>query len=112
MPAVAAESIAHVQSEYILTFDQIGRDSLPIVGGKGANLGVLTAAGFPVPPGFCVTTQAFDHFMAEQAASIYAVLEPLDPGDVDAVRVIGEQVRQQLHAAPIPPPVADAIVQA
>jgi phosphohistidine swiveling domain-containing protein len=41
------------------TFDQIGPDDADDVGGKGAGLAVLTRAGLPVPPGFCVTTSAY-----------------------------------------------------
>ena len=32
---------------------------LPEVGGKAANLGELIRAGLPVPPGFCLTTEAY-----------------------------------------------------
>ncbi|MGH3094703.1 MAG: PEP/pyruvate-binding domain-containing protein [Streptosporangiales bacterium] len=35
----------------------------PLAGGKGANLGRLTRAGFPVPPGFVVTTTAYTDFV-------------------------------------------------
>jgi rifampicin phosphotransferase len=41
------------------TFDQIGPDDAADVGGKGVGLAVLTRAGVPVPPGFCVTTSAY-----------------------------------------------------
>ena len=41
-----------------LFFDVIHANDTSIVGGKGANLGALTRAGVPVPPGFCVTTRA------------------------------------------------------
>ena len=34
-------------------------EMLEAVGGKALNLGVLTAAGLPVPPGFCITTPAY-----------------------------------------------------
>ncbi|UJP09469.1 phosphoenolpyruvate synthase [Microbacterium sp. KUDC0406] len=37
---------------------------IPIAGGKGANLGELVRAGFPVPDGFVVTTAAYDAFVA------------------------------------------------
>lgn len=36
---------------------------IPIVGGKGANLGELTRAGFPVPNAFVLTTAAYDYFL-------------------------------------------------
>ena len=44
---------------WIKHFPEIGDSDLPLVGGKGFNLGKLTAAGFLVPPGFCVTTDAY-----------------------------------------------------
>jgi sulfide:quinone oxidoreductase len=39
---------------YTRRFDEIGRDDLSLAGGKGANLGELSRAGLPVPPGFVV----------------------------------------------------------
>ena len=44
---------------YVKSLTELERGSLPLAGGKGANLGVLLQAGFPVPPGFCVTTDAY-----------------------------------------------------
>ncbi len=41
------------------TFDQIGPNDVDTVGGKGLSLGLMTGAGLPVPPGFCVTTAAY-----------------------------------------------------
>ncbi len=43
----------------ILWFEEIGKDSLAQAGGKGANLGEMSRAGFPVPPGFVVSTHAY-----------------------------------------------------
>ncbi len=43
----------------IYTLDQITAAQGEAVGGKGLSLGLLTAAGLPVPPGFCVTSAAF-----------------------------------------------------
>src|SRR5262245_57708651 len=40
------------------TFTEIGRDDAEAVGGKGLSLGLMAAAGLPVPPGFCVTSAA------------------------------------------------------
>ncbi len=39
--------------------DEVRRTDVDVVGGKGANLGELIAAGFPVPPGFVVTADAY-----------------------------------------------------
>ncbi len=45
--------------QFIKHFSEIDESDLPHVGGKGLNLGKLTRAGFPVPQGFCVTTDAY-----------------------------------------------------
>lgn len=48
---------------YIKDFSQVGRGDLEEAGGKGANLGELARAGFPVPPGFVLTTAAYQDFV-------------------------------------------------
>lgn len=45
--------------QFIRHFSEISETDLPYVGGKGLNLGKLTRAGFHVPQGFCVTTDAY-----------------------------------------------------
>src|SRR5438093_10787041 len=47
----------------ILPLAEVGRDDLEVAGGKGANLGELVRAGFPVPPGFIVSTAAYADFV-------------------------------------------------
>ena len=83
----------------ILPFAEIGAADLPRVGGKGANLGVLTAAGFPVPTGFCVTTDAYARFIAGCAgldARMHA-LDALDGEDVAAARTEATATRALLE---------------
>ncbi|HET9775654.1 MAG TPA: PEP/pyruvate-binding domain-containing protein, partial [Gemmatimonadaceae bacterium] len=69
-----------------LAFDDIGAGDISIVGGKGANLGALSHAGIPVPPGFCATTSAYQKFIAQlpDSDARFAELEKLDGTDVDA----------------------------
>ncbi len=53
-----------VTEKLVLSLRELGRGDLAIAGGKGANLGELVRAGFPVPPGFVITTAAYDRFVA------------------------------------------------
>jgi pyruvate,water dikinase len=46
-------------TRYVVGFDALSKDDTAIAGGKGANLGELTQAGLPVPPGFVVTAGAY-----------------------------------------------------
>src|SRR5215204_5826138 len=48
---------------YTAWFDEIRKDDIALAGGKGANLGELSHAGLPVPPGFVITTAAYDTFV-------------------------------------------------
>jgi len=60
---------------YVIPFDELGLDHVELAGGKCANLGELTRAGFPVPPGFAVTTAAYERDdIAEAVGEAYAEL--------------------------------------
>ncbi len=95
----------------VLDFDEIGAGDLPSVGGKGANLGEMTKAGFPVPPGFCVTTAAFDLFM-DGMEDIYDELEQVRIDDLDAIREIGENVRGRIVGQAVPSDIREAVLSA
>jgi len=97
---------------YTLTFAEVGSADLPQVGGKGANLGELTQASFQVPSGFCVTTRAFSAFV-DGAVDAVATLDALtDPEDIEAIRAVGEQLRDALARRSMPDDVRDAVVRA
>jgi pyruvate,water dikinase len=62
--------------KYIRRFQEINKEDVSVVGGKGANLGEMFNAGLPVPDGFCITGEAFDEYMKrnsfEQQTSAYS----------------------------------------
>jgi rifampicin phosphotransferase len=87
----------------VLPFGQLSRASLPIAGGKAASLGEMTRAGFPVPPGFCVTTAAYR--LAAGQSGLAAVLQELEgvPGtELEALSKLAERARAALRAAEVP----------
>lgn len=98
-------------THYTLPFSQISAADLPLVGGKGANLGEMSRANFPVPPGFCVTTHAFHDFVANcpAMAAFYTALDSLPTDDLVATRSIGAQIRQALTATPVPQAIVTAV---
>jgi phosphoenolpyruvate synthase/pyruvate phosphate dikinase len=57
---------------------QVDSQSLPLVGGKGAQLGAMLRGGLPVPDGFCVTTEAFrrgmDPSLGQEITTAYQAL--------------------------------------
>jgi rifampicin phosphotransferase len=100
---------------YVLGFGEIDRTQVAVVGGKGAHLGELSQIeGIRVPPGFCVTTNAFRRITAE-AESIDDLLDRLsrlNPGDRDAIRELSAEVRRTLEGIAIRDDVAAAITLA
>ena len=50
---------------YVQKFEDLNKSDIAIAGGKGANLGELTQAGIPVPPGFVVTAETYQKFMED-----------------------------------------------
>src|SRR5215469_391671 len=99
---------------YTLSFGEVDGTRLPEVGGKGANLGELTRAGFPVPPGFCVTTEAYRDFV-RTSGELDAFLDSLDRvthEDLDKIGTIGARIREHLEALAIPADVRSAVLAA
>jgi pyruvate,water dikinase len=84
-----------------------------VSGGKGANLARMAAAGMPVPPGFCVTTEAYGRFVQEAGlqARIDATVAAAG-GTADEVARATADLRAAIVAAPMPDALSDAIVAA
>ncbi|SDH48212.1 phosphoenolpyruvate synthase [Alteribacillus bidgolensis] len=98
----------------VLFFNQVNRSSLPYVGGKGANLGELSHAGFPVPDGFCISTAAYKDFIAtsNKINEYLESLNKLDRHDSEQLRETGKRIRSHLHQLNIPGHLKDEIVAA
>ena len=99
---------------YVLGFHEIDKSHLLEVGGKGANLGEMTQAGFPVPPGFCVTTWAFRTFV-QTSTEIDELIDLLDGvryDDLEHIGKLGQQIRDNLTSIPMPEDIQAAISHA
>ncbi|HEY0345319.1 MAG TPA: PEP/pyruvate-binding domain-containing protein, partial [Solirubrobacteraceae bacterium] len=100
---------------YVLGLQEIDETQVAVVGGKGAHLGELSRIeGIRVPPGLCVTTNAFRRIMA-QAPSVDDRLDRLsrlNAGDRDAIRELSAEIRRILEAIAISDDVAAAITLA
>jgi phosphoenolpyruvate synthase/pyruvate phosphate dikinase len=99
---------------YVLDFEQIDQTQVAIVGGKGAHLGELSRIeGVRVPPGFCVTTDAFRRIISE-APSIDDHLDRmshLKPDDRGAIRALSSEIRVAIEGITIPDDLAAAITR-
>lgn len=100
-------------SALVVPLGTLDRTSLPLVGGKAANLGELIRAGFPVPAGFCVTTAAYAQ-VAAHAKLATALLELEDVSSEDSARQIklATAIRTTISQTPLPLEVVDAVTSA
>jgi pyruvate,water dikinase len=88
----------------IVWFNEVGKNDVASVGGKGANLGELTNAKIPVPPGFIVTADAYYAFLekANITRIIRQHLKMLDPHDSHQLQQTAEEIQQMILRAAIP----------
>lgn len=97
----------------VIDFKDIDKDSLDLVGGKGANLGEMTKAGFPVPGGFAVTVPAYDLFLKENDIStkIYEILSVTDVEDPAQLESASRKIQKIINTAKFPEAVFKDLVR-
>ena len=117
----------------VIDLSDLGSAPLPLVGGKAVNLGKLTAAGFAVPRGFCLTTVAYRKAAPAELEALAARLDAEQPGlgpddELDHrepdrrrpdrappneptldLRELARQAREMIVTAPIPADVDTAL---
>lgn len=98
----------------IMWFDEVSLADLDLVGGKGGNLGELTGARLPVPPGFVITSEAYLAAIERSGAraKLGDLIAAADAEDPASLAATAEQCRQVIRETPIPADLADAIVDA
>ncbi|CAH0239229.1 Prodigiosin synthesizing transferase PigC [Arthrobacter sp. Bi83] len=114
------------QDSLVLELGSLGSAPLSRVGGKALNLGKLAAAGFPVPPGFCLTTSAYALAVPRELDALAARLDGIGPvaasTDAEAAiaerqlertqpaeRQLAQRARELVGTSPVPPEVAAAL---
>ncbi|ASJ08683.1 phosphoenolpyruvate synthase [Thermococcus siculi] len=106
--------------KFIRWFEDLRKTDVPLVGGKGANLGEMTNAGIPVPPGFCVTAEAYKYFVENVKLEDGTVLQDwimniIAQTNVDDSKQLQEntaKIRQKIIELPMLPEIAKEIEDA
>jgi pyruvate, water dikinase len=95
----------------VRAFAQLRREDVDYAGGKGANLGELTAAGLPVPDGFVVGAPAYAAFLLQTGLRerLARLLDAVDVEDTAALRAASAAAREMLDQTPLPEPLAHEI---
>ena len=92
------------QKALVLPFSQIDKEDIPLVGGKGANLGEMAGAGFPIPAGFCVTAEAYRKLISENdlEPKIRILLADLNVENTKKLNEAARKIQNLILRADIP----------
>ncbi len=89
---------------YTVPFAELGKNDVPLAGGKGANLGEMVCAGFPIPPGFVLTTAAYDAFVQTNNLQnkIVGLATTITPQNPQSSETISAAIRKLFLAGEMP----------
>lgn len=97
----------------LVDFNQVNKQDVGLVGGKGANLGEMVKAGLPVPPGFIVTAQTYFKVLDENnlRPQIKNILQDLDVHQSVSLNSASQRIKQLILQAQIPQDLALKIIK-
>jgi pyruvate,water dikinase len=94
----------------VVWLEEVGKNDLSVVGGKGSSLGEMINIGVPVPGGFAVTAQAFRDFInrAGIAKKLFEALE-VDVNQESELHRAEEMAKKLIMEARVPEDIETAI---
>ncbi|MFU8766116.1 MAG: phosphoenolpyruvate synthase [Candidatus Methanoperedens sp.] len=99
-----------MENNSVVWLEEVGKEDIGIVGGKGASLGEMIQAELPVPPGYAVTAQAYRRFLDENgfADKLFRTLD-IDVNDADALNGAEKKAKKIILDGKIPPDIEQGI---
>ncbi|MFA5050056.1 MAG: phosphoenolpyruvate synthase [Candidatus Micrarchaeia archaeon] len=97
----------------VLWFEELDRNNLAEAGGKGANLGEMTKAKFPIPPGYVTTSGAYFKFLNYNSLEkkISQLLSDLDVNDTDKLDIVAQEIQNLILNGKIPEDIRKDAIQ-
>ncbi len=102
------------REEYIKWFSEISNKDVSTAGGKGASLGEMYNAGFPVPPGFVITAQGFDYFLKSTGVKdkIKALVDSIEMENTQELTKRSNEIRALIESQELPSDLKQEILEA
>ena len=96
--------------DMVVWLEEVGKEDIAIVGGKGASLGEMLRAELPVPAGFAVTAQAFRRFIDENGIGeeLFSSLE-INVDDAETLKEAERKAKKLINGAKIPEDIEKSI---
>jgi len=89
----------------------LDKNDARIAGGKASSLGEMTKAGFAVPAGFVILTNAFEFFLRKNnlIAKIETIMNSIEVSNIDSIENASQKIRHLIIKAKIPSEITEAI---
>jgi pyruvate,water dikinase len=102
-----------IKKPFIVWFEQVSKDDVGLVGGKGANLGEMTNAHLPIPYGFILTSQAYFDFVEHNDfhKRIHEILDNLNIESKDDLSAAAKKVRDLIIGGEIPKHITNSVLE-
>lgn len=102
-----------MRNKFVVWFEEVDKHDVGLVGGKGANLGEMSRAGFPVPYGFILTSYAYFYFLEKQKIRkhIERILSTLDHRRPELLHDVAHTIREIIIKTPVPHDISEMIVE-
>jgi pyruvate,water dikinase len=99
---------------YVVSFDSLRKEDIPLVGGKNANLGELISIKMPVPPGFAITAEGYKTHVQTNSLGpkIAEVLSNMNSSDSDSLGNGSATIRSLIESSPMPKVLEGEIIEA
>jgi len=99
-------------SKNVLWLSQIHKEDVPIVGGKGASLGEMFNADFPVPDAFVITAQAFKEFLSRIKSQVLSIISTIEFNNTQDLEEKARKIREIVVQAEMPEYLSEEITKA
>ena len=102
-----------MSKKFIVWFEEVGKEDVDLVGGKGANLGEMINSKFPVPYGFIVTSHAYFYFIEKNnlARKIKNLLSIVNCESPKELTDISKAIKSLFFEAEIPSDLINKIIE-
>lgn len=97
----------------IVWFEEVGKDDVGLVGGKGANLGEMTNARLPIPYGFVLTSHAYFEFIEHNklAPKIKQFLAPVNTDHPHELQQASKEIQSLILDADVPKSITNQVLE-
>ena len=99
-------------NKLVVWFEEVDKDDIGLVGGKGANLGEMTIAQLPIPYGFIVTAKAYFYFLKENnlEKKIKQILSLINYDNPLELQQASIHLKKLITDSPIPPIINHSVI--